>query len=491
MSVEKIEVDGVWAETGDKESTLTSAKKAIGWTGADNPTTDRLNYLQNRIEEKIDELIRERVNSFYDDAASHQDMLSTGLWTDGWGCSADTANAIASGGTKEIIGLGVYFTSTGESRLLAADNSLLKFEAWDPRALTLSDTSDAMTDDLPTGGTEDWEIYSMCTDGTSVYGMFRDVDAAPDEHHVQAWDIATWDVKSGWPATGTALTGTGNGPFPTIEPDGHIIMASATMLACVLSSVVITADTDEAITIVDISDGTIASEGAGDCLTANQQAVGRPASDGTNIFFGGYKAATNSVICSATIADATAGCGGANYPLSTGESNKFTNAVSCGENLIVSMIYAPAAGSEDIVLWAHNATDADLHQVMQGIRQTTVLVESDDVIADRCTNGCFDGINLWIQTRIGNFAGTAGNNALVKIDVSKFPLIDTDVETSLPDMLTGVYITDPEVDHDGGSLDGQQMVVFDGRDMWTVTDSRASQTSSGKIFRLPLAMLRS
>ncbi len=479
--------DGVWAESGDVTPAPTDAKKAIGFLGGDQPTIETFNYLVKRLDDKVDEIIEERVNSFYEDAADPQSMISTGLWDESWGIPSDTLNMIDSGvATSEYRDLAVIFNSDNQPRLLVLDNALTKIEVWNPRTLTLVDTSDDLTDDLPASGAV-WVCESMCTDGTSVYVTLKDTNASPDTHIIQAWDIATWDVKSGWAATGTALQGTGNTSGNTRE--SKVIIANATTLAVVCCYQAISADTDPAIQLFSITAGAAGLDGAGDAPTGTSAtALDTICSDGTNIFFATYGTNVQS-ICSATISDPTAGCGGTNFAggFSLGDSDK-SCMIQCGPDLIVDCIYPiSTVTSSDIILRTFNDSDADLEAIEVGQNSQSTPVVGNQYLLGHPIANCFDGVNVWVFGYI-EFGGNDGC-ALIKIDTSKLANVDRTTR-QLPDIANGPFLVDVVNFPSGASNWIYQSCKFDGRDIWVNTEQRASQTNSGKIHRLPLALLR-
>jgi hypothetical protein len=487
MTIEKIDIE--WANSGTKETTLTDAKKELGWVGADQPEIERFNYLQNRADVAINDIIRERVNSYYDGATDHKLMLSSGQWVNPWGLTSDTANVIAGGATKEYRDLAVSFTSAGDARLMVLDHNTIKIEIYDPRTMALVDTSDVLTDDLPAAGAT-WEPLNMCTDGTYVYVVLVDTNAAPDVYRVQAWTISDWSVRTGWPATGTALTDTGNVGGQSCE----IIVASATMLAVLNKNTTITADTDEIITIMNIATGVIVSEGAGDAPVA---VAADPSngfcSDGTNVYFSVFGSG-NGYFCSASIADPTAGCGGANYPSAVFGANHCNSIVACGPDLVVS-IWRPAGGyaAADVVIRTHNAVDSDLDTIERGQNAATVPVVADEYLLEFPLGSVFDGINLWILTRVDNKAGhpvdPTPNIAVLKIDVARLSIADTTTVRQLPDITNSLFYISPDTGSNITEL--FCTVAFDGRDIWAFIETAAAQANSGKLFRLPLALLRS
>lgn len=469
----------LWANSGTKTAPTTT-KQDAGWVNNEQVPHEWANWLQDKVEAKINEVIEERINSYYDGASDHQLMLTTGLWADPWGNGADDANAISAGATKELKSLAVTFDADGKPYVMAFDDSLSKVEVYDARAMTLSDTSPDLTTNLPSGSSEVWECQSMISDGTYVYITFMDSNASPETFVIQAWDIALWGVKSGWPATGTVLPGTGT--FSS-GSQRRAVFADATNIAVANVATTISAAASAAISIVSIATGTISASGAGDAPTGVSAQTLDLASDGTNIIFGTFGGG-NSYLCSATIADPTLGSGGSNYPLTTSGS---VNMVSCGENMIVSS-FGPSPSETAIVLRSSNATDADLEAVIYGRTGATTPKYGYETVFEYPAAMVFDGVNAWVLAQIDNIAAS-GQWSLCKFDVARLSITDTDNHLRLMDVVGHVSIVGGDETTAGGTGTYYDM-VFDGRDIWMILEDRASQGRSGKIFRLPLALLR-
>ncbi len=485
MSIFKF--DPKWAATGSIESPVPDDNKITeGWVGGEQVEIGRLNWLQDRLEDKINLLIEESVNSFYNDAADPQSMISTGLWDEPWGSGVDSLNVIDAGTTSRgYKSMCVYFTALNEPQLLVlnifgANN--ITVEVWDPRTMTLTDTSGALADDLPSGSSENWIPESMCTDGTSIYCVFTDTNPAPDEYRYQAWDIATWAVKSGWAATGTAGPSTGTTGVGG-QKYAKIIMASSTKLAVMNRCQALTASSSAGISIVDITDGTIDASGAGDATTsANNYASAGMCSDGTNVYFVAINTSTNATqLCTATIADPTAGTGGTGYPLTVSAAQSTSVLVACGPDLIVSV--QNGAADTDIVLRTHDSGTADLDSITMGQDSQATPVDGDVFIMGDPTGICFDGINIWIYSHSVIASTTTG--VLTKVDVSKLLLRNATTSRQMSS-IGNMFFIDP----DTAATKQDVPVIFDGRDVWVATESASGATNSGKIHRLPLALLR-
>lgn len=440
------------------------------------------------IADTLDDFI-ETYGFYYSPPDTYKSMVVSKLWEDSFSRPTDAENTITGGSTKKYVDIKPYFTTDGGPRLLVLDNTNKKIEVWNPKTRTLVITTNALTDDLPSGGSETWQCIAMCTDGTDVYVAFTDTNASPDEHRIQAWTIdvsaSDWSVKSGWAATGTALTATGN-HSTNQSRDLDIIIASSTKLAVASCCQVITGSSSEAISIIDKSDGSILSEGAGDSTTGSgEEVIGRICSDGTYIYFTVNNGGT-PVLCSAAISDATTGSGGTGYPRSLTANSFYGVLCSCGSELIVTSIWEINGLATSSVFHTHNSTNASLQDVLLGQNSAGTPVVSDHYILKVPTDICFDGVNLWILGGIDQGA----NDLLVlcKIDAAKLHASTLADDLQLNDIIAGSYVV-CEVPNTANDLWLTSM-TFDGSDLWVLPEPDASQTHSGKIYRLQSTLFR-
>lgn len=473
MTIEK--VDGVWAESGDvDDSELTDNKKASGWVPGDQPTQAKFNHLQNRTDVHLDKLTVERVNSYYDDSADPQRMISSGLWDESWALSQDDINTLTP--TTSYVDVNVVFDDDKNPYLVSTDDDV--FVLINARTMEITATSDPFTDALPSGGgSETWNNIAMCSDGTYIYVLFQDANASPDDYRVQSWLATDLTVNTSWPATGVDA---GSGTIG----DAHIIIASDDYLAYTAPWNTITASSIAAINIINISDGSTKTNGtgAGDAPTGSSLTARSLSSDGTNIFFAAI--GTSGVhICSATIANAQVGLGApANYPYNAITTNGDTaKLVSCGTNQIGVLSHTSTLNEVEGVLITFNADNAELDFVNRGQNSATTPINGDKWIFGSQSYAVFDGINLWVSSRIYN---TASQNTLnlIKIDVSKLIWADTNVPHQIGDIVTSVFNLGYQGDY-GNVID----IAFDGRDIWL----NRLDGSTGKLHRFPMAIYRS
>jgi hypothetical protein len=488
MTIERLEYE--WAESGTKTPAPSDEKIQSGWVGGDRPSIEFLNFLANREEEKINDLIDDHeMRNVY--SGSDQDgVIATQLWgvtNESWVLTDDSDNVISVGDVS-IVGLQAYHTATGPRLLVLqrASNANI-IHVYNPRTLAVIETSGILLGLDTTGKT--WEALEFCTDGTSVYVMFRDTTPANDTYLVQAYNISDWAVKTGWPATGTALSGSGTRGESWMRL-GNIIVANATHVATCNPWTNITANTDPAISYIAMSDGTLTGEGAGDATFANgdEEPTGAIASDGTYLYYGYYSAiGGNGFMASVEIAQiggTEVGCGGVNWPYTAVASRGPMAMQNCGgiiasswEAAVIRIIFSSAVRADhDIILEGTDANGA------AGNRRW-----NDDAGAL-----AFDGFNLWIR---GHTAAGLEKNTLCKFDLGQLMLSSTVVATDELTFVdnTKVFIIAPKFTITEGDPKNHYLdcsIVSDGRDVWTVGDYRSSQTLSGKIYRVPKGTYR-
>ena len=474
----------IWSSGGTLESPPPSAAKIdLGFVGDERPYIDRFNWLQNRAEKKLNDLLVNGVSSAYDNAteAEVKAMLTTGLWDESWGLSLDAHNTISGGAAKEYTDMVNTFDADGEPLLLVLDEALTKIEVWNPRTLTLSDTSHDLSGDIIAGT---WVADSMCTDGTHVFVTFW--DTVSHAHHIHAWKISDWSKHTGWPSTGTVLPGTGT--LVGMGGGKRIIIASATKIVTMNSWVTVTAASSAAISIIDIAAGTITASGAGDCPTGDScQSSGGICSDGTNVFFAAFgNAGASHYLCSAQVAAPATGCGGTGYPDNVGSNNAIQSLVQCGPDLFVSVRLHTTPSASHIPIKTHSASNVNGDGLILGQSSAPTPTGGDKYVLYKGIDTVFDGINFWVYGYIKNYA-SAYTGVALRISAAEMMQAMHNIERQLSDIADVFYVTpdSPVVVGDVGKI------VFDGRDIWVIPEYRASQTLSGQIRRLPLALIRS
>lgn len=485
MTINKIDYE--WASTGTKTPAPSDEKIQTGWVKGERVPMEYFNWVLARLDDKVNRLIREKIDSFYTDAANPAKMLTTGIWDEDWGSSIGAQNYFdASDNTKEYIDVKVYFTSDNEPRLLVLDKGADKIDVVDPRTLTLLDTSSDLTDDLQAGKT--YYAQSMCTDGTYVYVVYgNSTDSTVD---IQCWQISDWSVRSGWAATGYALTGSVT--VSTTQRIAKVIIANDTSVAVVMDTLTTVDSTTEILSLVTRAGGGESDTGAGDC-PASRTAMPQICSDGTYLYFLADNGSTTGNVCSADLADLTSGCGGSNYPLAvTASSAIYGSICACGDK-IVSIWGDLAIGSAETFLRTHSSADADLDQVLAGTSISTTVVSTTYIdMVEPWAGMCFDGLNVWFSGVVSNHAANPGayERTLTKVDLARLMNQDSSVSKTIFELAKGPYYVADDIGLINTDVRWGSEIAFDGRDIWCCPEPSPSKTASGRVYRLPMALMR-
>ena len=442
--------------------------KATGFTAGTQPVAKNMNWLLSETIDKVNDVLEDGTISGFDDSVGMAPIIQRYIPAGddaGWSQPFDGPNLIEHGAALAWVDLCAHVTSTGVREVLALDgNSSCQVTRFDATTGALNGVSgDLSTGNLPAVGTEDWIPCAMCSDGTTVYITFKDFDATPNEtHYVQAFDIATWAVKAGWPGTGTALPGTGTGPVGYIHGDVEIV--SATQIATTNSWTTCAVPADAGLSVIGMADGVIDVSGCGDG-TAYPIFL---TSDGTHIYF------TNSSndINSADIATLAAGKGG-DLPYTGGDCGGIlfdgTRLHTTWNSTTMLRSFLMGSGVCDFF---GSSTTGDI-EYLQGLGKTA-----------------WDGLCLWARAKIDK-------NGTAKIGVARIDTGQFCYETNAADiahvtiehMVKSIMI----IDHDAAISSMYQLaapMIFDGRDIWVVGDMRDTEALSGNIYRIPKAVLR-
>jgi hypothetical protein len=449
----------------------TSGLRATGYTGGAQPSADNVNSLWGENVDKINEVVENAPSGFEEDLGPLPALQS--YYPDGgdacWSSPMDDQNIISAAATKGYVGLRAYINADGERKIIALDGGATtprQFDVYDAATMTLESNSGDLASDLPSGGTEDWRATCFCTDGTSVFACFQDVDQNPNEtHRIQCWDIDGWGVNSGWAAAATGYAiGTATGTGSAVYDYGDICIANATYVAVTAPWVTITGATSDAIHLFAIAGGgeTGSAAGAG---SASASSPHRLTSDGTNIYF---TTLLNAKIHKAAIANLQVAP--ADYPY-----NGVTNTLDIQS--IGKIIVTSSTGVDTLVFGG--ATEEEFGTSQTGdtrICKTTGVME-------------FDGIDLWVRGSID--AGGTDKPAVFKVAINNVTYDATATPVAMPateSIIKEVFI----LDMDNFSVLNSELspMCFDGRDIYLVGDHRASQALSGKIYRIPKAILR-
>lgn len=475
MPIKKFSSTHIWANAGTKTEP-SSTKKDLGFVSGEQPSCDQFNWLENETEIIVNGLVNERLISYPEDIVDPYEMISSNLWSSGnYGQSLNNQMYINGGAAKAYVDIAICYDDDGNPMVLALNQANTTIEKWNARTLTNVSVSSNLAVNLPSGT---WKAESMCCDNSYIYVVFR--DTAGHVYRLQSWRCDTFGVNSSWPTTGCALPGSGTPPG---TKSGKVIVASATKLATMNGWVESASSASTLISIVSKSVGTITASGAGDA-PSGVYAVDTMVSDGTNVYY--YATGTTPYcICTATIADPTAGTSGTGYP-----KNAYGGACILGSagTAIVSAVSSGAYGATDAAVKTHRADFADCDTILTGRNAAASALAGSNYIYNKAYALCFDGINIWVAMKSN---GQKAAVALLKIDMSKL-LLDNracDNQRSIPDLTNSHFLLGQDTNLTVTYFEYVNL-IFDGRDLWCNVQPSASTTDSGMIYRLPLALLR-
>ncbi len=457
-----------WSTNVSTRTEPGAGDKATGYTAGSQPVAKEMNWNLGEPIDKVNDILEDSTISGFPVDEGMDPIIQKYIPAGddaAWSQAFDSVNVIDHGAGLAWVALCAHVTAAGVREILALDgNSSCQVSRFDALTGALNGVSgDLSTGNLPSGGGEDWIPCAMWSDGTSAYIAFKDFNVTPNEtHRIQAFTISTWTRKSGWPATGTLLPGTGTST--ATYSHGDIVRANSTQIASVNSWINCAVPADTGISLINISDGVLTLSGCGDGTAYPKFAT----SDGTNL----YWTNTGSDVSSADIATLAAGVGG-DYPYAG-----VSTAVDCFfDGSRVHSTWQEAGPS--IVL--RSFINADFFGAM-GSGDTDIVQ-----YLGRCT---WDGLCMWARVQIDR--NGVPKSAVARIDLgglcyqtSALPVAQPDIENFVKTIMV--------IDHDAtvaGLFQESAPIIFDGRDIWLVGDNRDGQTLSGKIYRIPKALLR-
>jgi hypothetical protein len=460
-------------------------RKDDGWQGGEQPEAEYWNYLEQEDRDTINLLIDEsnpntqyRVDMNATELVPGSTAFIQGLRpTKAGGYTFSNDNNISV--DRPPVPKDLSYTSIdGTPKILVLSSSPAVYnrvDVYDVATRTYESNSGTNFDaGLPSGGGQDWIGTSLCNDGTHVYVMFYNNAASPNEtHYVQAYALSDWSVKTGWPSTGRALTGTGlSAPFSAGYAVDRIRWVTSTKLAVTQNWNDVILTTDKGMAIVDATDGTILTEGTG-ALTPGGAAdhivtTGGIASDGLYIYFSyiGYDiSATLPVeagVGCALISDLTTARGG--WSGGAGGANDIClDLVYDGHNVLGGFqdyALAPALfGGSTVQSW----------DVASGEKHGPILTPFEtDKVNFSISFILYDGVNIWLHGSsirdVGSPPSDENRGFLYRINPGCLHKNDDGADIEWEEASYKGYWTNVGVQDrtDPGPM------TFDGRDIWYI-----------------------
>jgi hypothetical protein len=439
-----------------------TAQKESGWVGGEQPEAEYENFLVQEIRDKTNEII-DQTNSNtlnrLDDTPLTEDPTSVNFFK-GLRDSTETDFDVPNGGDN-VVDTVVYIDSNDVKKIITM-SYLGELEQIDTRTLVRDWNQTINMVGLPTGTGENWNATSMCTDGTYLYVLWYDTNPVGKSHRVQSYLISDRSVNTSWPGTGLLLTGTGQSVLQIAGWNTERIKwAASTTLAVAQSWNDVTSAISPGLALVNSTNGTLISEGAGGCTPAGnriQLTGGITADTGNSKVFFSYRDFNNpdtglsAGISGVSITDATAPVSG--FPQAVG-----------GDNVSLDIMYRSGLIWTAIQPYATTyPTNNSYFRAWISNSGAPVVTYVSPVDSNRpfdFSYFAFDGTDFWILGHtntgsIGNHVYLYKTNTLHSRHVAgstpTIPWIDISP--------VGHYVIDAKTKKDIGRI------IFDGKDLW-------------------------
>ena len=476
MSIDKLEP--VFAEDGTFDADATFATWAGNGYVDERVRYKGLNKVLNRADSRINDII-ERGPKTLRKSAARVDVIRN-LYTpdNSFSFGISPSNKIDTGDSTKIYYRPAPALINNERKILFNNYDLSspgEIDVFDVTTMTLETTITGLESGLPTdGGLEAWCTCKVICDDTYAYVLFEDRGAGSvylDTTRLKAFLLSDWSPHTGWPTAGTAVGGDGKGSSICFANSSHLVVSDG--------SLTVNNNTDAGLNLIDITDGSIIDSGCGDITGITDGQVSRLCSDGTNIYFIVTDTSTR-IVCTATIADLTAGVAVGSWPISITFSPGHAGDIACGGG------YICVVSSATITNYVRYST------VDQGIGMTLALSPADDETIDNpgLFNVCYDGFNFWARG-LRESGGTT-RHAIFKIDLNRACRVgETLLNNDFNIISWFAFDIDSGTTHSTtiGTLE-EAYLVSDGRDIWFPGHPADSDDLSGIVYRLPKTALR-
>jgi hypothetical protein len=319
---------------------------------------------------------------------------------------------------------------------------------------------------LPSGAGESWDIVSLCAIGSGNFGvLFRDTTPALDTYRVHAFTMSHTSgggyavvPRTGMPAQGVALTGSGVGVGPTNNSN---IVSDGTYL--VTANGWNKEDGTNTLSRITLSDGTLL-DGSSSYSSANCYTTGGLTIISASVALVAYTTYDTVTtlpqlkICFLTDLTEQAS------PLTLGATSTDICADICHDG---SMIYAPILSGTVITYCLESGEDSTL--------------TSGVIVTGSLRYCCFDGRSLWLTEFIGT---TINRTNLIGVDVGR--IRSGDPATTMEFAGARKYFM-LRADEECSAEEAMGRVMYDGGSILLGLDMASGQPLTGKYARLSCA----
>jgi len=463
MVLEKF--DPVWAEDGTLDTTVTDAKIQTGWiSGAspDRPTIELFNLLQNRVENKINEIVERIYTGIFTD--DEYDVIKQVFPSDRSFCNPQNTggNKIAIS-TRRHIDCAICLSSTG-NKLFIVNN--------DDNALDIVSLSNYAVDSTLTCSGNDFSLpvtasvlgVSCCSDENYLYMLFSDAS----NFYLHSYDF-DMQPNPNWPATGISWS---RGAF-TVFPKVRI--ASDDYLMINDTSVDITSGSSAGIRVYGKADGTYVGAGSGD-TTLSTGTINCMTSDGTYAYFCILE--SPGEIASMPLSTPGATGRGDIWPILS-SAYGVTDMCIAGDMLILTHSHGT---SSDKTLTVYDGINGAAQTIYYNTTYVPSVAKLGTIISD--------GLHFYSRGYI-DLDTSYYDHSIVKINIRSFretldsvnPVDDGFYSTYSLDRTSGLTYSQVGVD---------APMAFDGRDLWVVGNNSSTTTDAlqGFVYRIAFPHLR-
>lgn len=333
-------------------------------------------------------------------------------------------------------------------------------ELWDVDTMTRDSTA-SVSAVLPGAS---YKCYSTYGEGKYLYGWFYNGTTGL---YIQAFDVSTWSVKSGWAATGVSMGTQTAGSNPNYL--GKMIISIDQTRLCIGRWI-----DGQQLAYISKSNGSILSTGDGDATLTDYEPRAL-CTDGKYVyavFIEGDPGAT-SYLVSASIANIDVGCGGTGWPKNIGAaSDTWPASIACAQDRVACV----TENGTYVTLYGKNGNDYQ-------IEFNGSLLSFGQLFSD--------GINIYAEGYIKLHATASTKQAIFKLSIGGFLSESWGTSIKTVSMYSDefkflkYYIWDDIANYGTfGIVDGMD---FDGNDLWKLCDP--SSNFPGKVIRIPNVLI--
>lgn len=417
---------------------------------------DKFNKIELRQDLKINEAIEGTPKTISDDG--NDQTFVTEVFSPAVSIMnpEDTSNIIDTGATRDVFDIVNAVIDKSKKLITIEDGDIYVYDVT-TRAFEIKLDTELLAG-LDTTGTQSWNPLSCCADATNLYVLFVEDDASPNEYWIQSYRLSDWAVNSAWPTYGTQMSvwqlsvGAREAQIRNATPGvtGKLVVSQTWR--------VVSSGTNDGLSIIDKTDGTVDGGGCGDVGSTSVGQVIGICSNGTYIF-AALKTTGDLKVASMSIASPGATGGGSFQDAGTLPAvagTYFTGIACCGNNVVVTY-------NNGTVLFA-------VLNLNQGVKATFSTGDAD--VIERLQGVVTNGMAFWAQGS-RNVEGYAASveDVIYRLDGATFGGYSFSADGSTEDFTDGEnyvtgFRTGERFSNEEDPDDEKNLMVFDGDDIW-------------------------